>query len=44
MKNLKMTLSESGFNVIINKLVPANDGGIGFGQVVVARALLGKER
>jgi hydrogenase maturation protein HypF len=43
-KNLKMTLSESGFNVIINKLVPANDGGISFGQVVAARALLGEER
>jgi hydrogenase maturation protein HypF len=42
-KNLKLTLSESGFNVIINKHVPANDGGISFGQVVVARAKLGQE-
>ena len=39
--NLKKVLSESGFSVIINRLVPANDGGISFGQVVVARALLG---
>jgi hydrogenase maturation protein HypF len=44
LKNLKMTLSESGFNVIINKLVPANDGGISFGQVVVARALTSEDK
>ena len=43
LKNLKMTLKESGFNVIINRLVPANDGGISFGQVVVARATMGEE-
>lgn len=42
MKNLKTILSESGFNVIVNRLVPANDGGISFGQVVVARARLGE--
>jgi len=44
LKNLKMTLTESGFNVIINKLVPANDGGISFGQVVVARAIMGEDK
>ncbi len=38
---LRAALSESGFEVIINKQVPANDGGISFGQVVVARAVLG---
>jgi hydrogenase maturation protein HypF len=43
LQNLKMTLESSGFNVIINRLVPANDGGISFGQVVVARALLGAD-
>lgn len=43
LKNLKDALSESDFDVIINKLVPANDGGISFGQVVVARALLGDD-
>ncbi len=44
LKNLKMILSESGFNVIINRLVPANDGGISFGQVVVARALTAEDK
>jgi hydrogenase maturation protein HypF len=43
LKNLRKALSESGFDVIINKLVPANDGGISFGQVVVARAVLGED-
>jgi len=38
--NLRKALLESGFHVIINKLVPVNDGGISFGQVVVARARL----
>ena len=43
LQNLKKVLSESGFDVIINRLVPANDGGISFGQVVVARAILGED-
>jgi hydrogenase maturation protein HypF len=40
LENLKNMLSQSGFDVIINRLVPANDGGISFGQVVVAGAIL----
>jgi hydrogenase maturation protein HypF len=33
-------LGENGFRVIINRSVPANDGGISFGQAVVASAVL----
>lgn len=38
--NLMKLLEADGFNVLINRLVPANDGGISFGQVVVAAASL----
>jgi hydrogenase maturation protein HypF len=33
-------LGEKGFDVIINNLVPTNDGGISFGQAVVASAAI----
>lgn len=33
-------LEAGGFRVLINRLVPANDGGISFGQVIVAAASL----
>jgi hydrogenase maturation protein HypF len=39
---LKRGLEEAGFGVIINRLVPANDGGISYGQTVVAAAVAGK--
>jgi hydrogenase maturation protein HypF len=29
-------LKQSGFDVFINNLVPANDGGISLGQLVIA--------
>jgi hydrogenase maturation protein HypF len=38
--DLRSQLRERGFDVIINKKVPANDGGISYGQVVVASAML----
>ena len=37
---LKTSLETDGFKVLINRRVPANDGGISFGQVVVASAIL----
>lgn len=37
---LRDRLTDRGFDVIINRQVPANDGGICFGQVVVAAATL----
>jgi hydrogenase maturation protein HypF len=40
LRNLKGLLEAQGFEVILNRLVPANDGGISFGQVVVASAVL----
>jgi hydrogenase maturation protein HypF len=36
--SLRALLKDRGFEVIINRLVPANDGGISFGQIVVASA------
>jgi hydrogenase maturation protein HypF len=38
--DLRSQLRERGFDVIINEKVPTNDGGISFGQVVVAAARL----
>ncbi len=38
--DLRAQLRERDFDVIINEKVPANDGGISFGQVVVAAAVL----
>lgn len=40
LRDLRSQLRERGFDVIINEKVPANDGGISFGQVVVAAARL----
>ncbi len=37
---LKGLLAQAGFRVLTNRLVPANDGGISFGQTVVAAAML----
>ena len=36
-------LKDQGFEVLINRVVPANDGGISFGQVVVAASRLARE-
>ncbi|MFZ1947362.1 MAG: carbamoyltransferase HypF [bacterium] len=38
---LKQGLEDAGFGVLINRVVPANDGGISYGQTVVAAALAG---
>ncbi|HVP58868.1 MAG TPA: carbamoyltransferase HypF [bacterium] len=38
---LERVLGEAGFRVITNHLVPANDGGVSFGQAVAAAARLG---
>jgi hydrogenase maturation protein HypF len=43
LKGLKRLLTDKGFEVIVNKRVPTNDGGISFGQVVVASAMLERE-
>jgi hydrogenase maturation protein HypF len=40
LRDLRSQLRERGFDVIINEKVPPNDGGISFGQVVVAAARL----
>jgi hydrogenase maturation protein HypF len=40
---LEEGLVEDGFEVLINRLVPTNDGGISFGQVVVAAAVLERD-
>jgi hydrogenase maturation protein HypF len=40
LREMMRRLSEEGFDVCINTLVPANDGGISFGQVIVASATL----
>jgi hydrogenase maturation protein HypF len=37
---LKRALADAGFRVLVNRLVPANDGGISYGQTVVAAATL----
>jgi hydrogenase maturation protein HypF len=41
---LSNQLKERGFDVIINRQVPANDGGISFGQVIVAAAAVEADR
>ena len=38
--SLERVLDGAGFRVITNHLVPANDGGVSFGQVVAAAAIL----
>ncbi len=40
LRDLRSQLRERDFDVIINEKVPANDGGISYGQVVVASARL----
>jgi len=37
-------LRETGFEVLMHRRLPANDGGISFGQVMVAAARLDRER
>jgi hydrogenase maturation protein HypF len=39
-RNTKRLLAEAGFEVLLNTQVPPNDGGISFGQVVVAAATI----
>ena len=39
LSSMKRLLAEAGFKVLINTQVPPNDGGISFGQVVVAAAV-----
>jgi hydrogenase maturation protein HypF len=39
---LTRRLRGAGFEVIINRQVPANDGGISYGQTIVAAAVLGE--
>jgi hydrogenase maturation protein HypF len=39
LKRTRSALEREGFDVVINRLVPANDGGISFGQAVVAAAV-----
>jgi hydrogenase maturation protein HypF len=41
LESLTQLLEGIGLRVLINRLVPANDGGISFGQVVVAAASFG---
>ncbi len=38
LRRARTGLLENGFKVLINRVVPANDGGISFGQAVVAAA------
>jgi hydrogenase maturation protein HypF len=38
LRRVRAGLLENGFEVLINRVVPANDGGISFGQAVVAAA------
>jgi len=40
LKRTQSLLKEQGFKVIVNRRVPTNDGGISYGQVVVASAVL----
>lgn len=40
LKNIYKKLTEKGFEVFYNKKVPTNDGGLSFGQLYIASALL----
>nr|WP_026038384.1 carbamoyltransferase HypF [Clostridium arbusti] len=40
LENLKDELKNEGFIVYINKLIPANDGGVALGQIVIANKVL----
>ncbi len=42
LKLIRRLLSKHGFLVLFNRLLPPNDGGIAFGQGIVARERLGK--
>jgi hydrogenase maturation protein HypF len=44
LRKMKWALGENGFDVIINTQVPTNDGGISFGQAVVAAARLERRK
>jgi hydrogenase maturation protein HypF len=36
LSNATKALRSAGFNVLIHRKIPANDGGVAFGQVIVA--------
>jgi hydrogenase maturation protein HypF len=44
LRRVRTGLLENGFEVLINRVVPANDGGISFGQAVVAGARVVDDR
>ena len=39
---IKQTVSAAGFNVMTNRAVPCNDGGLSYGQAAVAAARIKK--
>jgi hydrogenase maturation protein HypF len=44
LRGLMDQLPERGFDVLVNRKVPANDGGISYGQVIVAAATVEDDR
>ncbi|HEX3325452.1 MAG TPA: carbamoyltransferase HypF [Actinomycetota bacterium] len=43
LRRVSSRLSDAGFDVLVHRRVPPNDGGISLGQVVVANAKMGRE-
>jgi hydrogenase maturation protein HypF len=44
LKNCSEGLEKAGFNVLLNSQVPANDGGISYGQAAMGAAVMGKRK